>query len=142
MSSTESVLASSFSRATSHCRRDHLWNRLHNPSNALTFPELVELLTLTRIEEMNFPDLSSRGTAWFVKLVKVLSVKYESHYRKFVSGESEHHVLLRENNVDVCTLVSIDSRRRLPSIFVVFREIGANDEEKAIVLTHQVHFNS
>jgi hypothetical protein len=66
----------------------------------------------------------------------VLAAKYESHYRKFVSGDSEHHILLRENNVDVCTLVSIDNKRRIPSIFVVFRETA--DEEKAATLTHQV----
>lgn len=136
MASAESVLTSAFGRATGHCRRDHLWNRLYNPANGLNFSELVELLTLTRIEEINFPDLTARGTAWFSKFVKVLSGKYESHYRKFVSGESEHHVLLRENNVDVCTIVSIDNQRRIPAIFVVFRE--TSDEEKTAVIMHQV----
>ena len=73
MTSTETALASAFSRATSHCRRDHLWNRLHTNSstNALAFPELVELLTLTRIEEMDLSDLSIRGSDWFVKLVSI-----------------------------------------------------------------------
>ena len=134
--STETVLASAFGRATGHCRRDHLWNRLHNSANTLTFNELVELLTLTRIEELNFPDLSARGIAWFGRFVKVLASKYESHYRRFASGESEHHVLLRDNNVDVCTIVSIDAKQKLPSVSVVFRE--STDEEKTAATTHQV----
>jgi hypothetical protein len=36
----------------------------------------VELLTLTRVEEIDFPDLSRRGTAWFTKLVKVKDPDY------------------------------------------------------------------
>ena len=95
--------------------------------------------------------------------MKLLSVKYESHYRRFVSGDSEHHILLRDNNVDVCTLISIENlhrkgsnrsnsdsenrrassrkRQQLPSVFVVFRELSATDanaEDKAVALTHQV----
>jgi len=107
------------------------------------FCQQVELLTLTRIEEMPLADLTTRGSVWFGKLVKVLATKYESHYRRFVSGESEHHVILRENNVDVCTLVSIENRRRLPSVLVVFRELNAATsatsaeagEERAVALT-------
>ena len=43
MATTETTLTSSLTRASSHCRRDHLWNRLHTNSttNALSFPELV-----------------------------------------------------------------------------------------------------
>ena len=105
---------------------------------------------MTRIEEMPLADLTIRGSVWFGKLVKVLATKYESHYRRFVSGESEHHVILRENNVDVCTLVSIENRRRLPSVLVVFRDMNAATsstsaeagEERAVALMHQMaeHF--
>jgi hypothetical protein len=114
------------------------------------FCQQVELLSLTRIEEMPLADLTIRGPVWFGKLVKLLATKYESHYRRFVSGESEHHVILRENNVDVCTLVSIENRRRQPSVLIVFREMNAANsatltetgEERAVVLTHQMaeHF--
>ncbi len=54
--SVETALTSVFGRAIGHCRRDHLWNRMHSNSPTLSYAEFNELLGLTQVKTIVLID--------------------------------------------------------------------------------------
>jgi len=50
--SVETALSSVFCKAVEHCRRDHLWNRMHSNTPTLLFLEFIELLGLTQVRNL------------------------------------------------------------------------------------------
>jgi len=83
--------------------------------------------------------VTGRGLKWVEKFQKLLSVKYGSFYRHFTNANFDYYVLLRENNVDLCTLTMVDTTLEKVTISIVLRDpSNDNFEEKQTALKEQI----
>jgi hypothetical protein len=87
---------------------------------------------------LSLPELTDRGQVWLEKFQKLLSLKYDSLHRRYVSAPYDYNVLLRENNVDVCTLATMDVVQKTSTISIVIRELTTDhSDERHVSLVEQ-----
>ena len=91
-----------------------------------------------QVYTLSLLELTDRGQAWLEKFQKLLSLKYDSFHRRFVSASYDYNVLLRDNNVDVCTLTTMDSAQKTSTISIVLRDpTSDHSDEKHVALVEQ-----
>lgn len=91
-----------------------------------------------QVYPLSLLELTDRGQAWLEKFQKLLSLKYDSLHRRYASASHDYNVLLRENNVDVCTLTTMSGVQKTCSISIVLREATSDHSvEKHVALVEQ-----
>jgi len=92
-----------------------------------------------QVYSLTIEEVTGRGLKWVEKFQKLLSVKYGSFYRHFTNANFDYYVLLRENNVDLCTLTMVDTTLEKVTISIVLRDpSNDNFEEKQTALKEQI----
>ena len=126
-SNTENELLGVFRKASVHCRRDQLWKSLHDGD--CDYDRFSELLAFVHTEQIRAPLLrKQKQRLWFKALMKLLSSKYQKNYRLLQSVDTEHLVILCQNNMDMALVVTMDIQSGQADFNVInrFAEVGNN----------------